>query len=132
MKWFLEREHTKGDAVWGKLYNKDGLTMWSIENAEKIIPAGEYFCKRDWYYRGNYETFEIIVPGRDRILFHGANYAHQLEGCIAPGKSRGKTEDGKLAVWSSKKAHRQYMESLKGEDIHVLVISDPDSAKEDT
>jgi len=125
MKWFLEREKTKGDAVWGKMYNEDGLTMWTIENAEKIIPAGEYTCKRDWYHRGNYETFEVIVPSRSRILVHGANYARQLEGCIAPGGSRGETEDGKLAVWGSKKAHRKYMDSLKGKDFHALIISDP-------
>jgi hypothetical protein len=122
MKWFLRREQTKDNAVWGRLYNDDGVTMWSIENNEKIIPAGHYICKRDWYHRGDYETFEVIVPGRDRILIHGANYADQLEGCIAPGKSRGEAEDGRLAVWNSKKAHRQYMELLDGVDEHELTI----------
>jgi hypothetical protein len=126
IKWSLKREKKKDDAVWGKLYNEDGLEMWSIENADKIIPAGEYLCKRDWYHRGNYETFEVVVPNRSRILVHGANYAKQLEGCIAPGTSRGETEGGKLAVWSSKKAHKKYMESLRGEDVHLLVISDPE------
>jgi|TARA_R110000796_G_scaffold54030_4_gene126542 hypothetical protein len=122
MRWFLRRERSKADALWSRFYNEDGLTMWSIENAQKIFPAGEYKCVRDWYHTGDYETFEIIVAGRDRILFHGANYARQLEGCVAPGQSRGLTEDGDLAVWNSKKAHQEYMASLDGLDEHSLTV----------
>lgn len=122
MRWFLEREKTKGFAIWGRLYNNKGLEMWSLEHSQKCFPTGEYKCVRDWYHRGGYETFEIIVPGRDRILFHGANYAHQLAGCVATGKSRGLTDDGELAVWSSKKAHNEYMESLHGLDHHDLIV----------
>jgi len=122
--WFIRREIKEDDSVWGRMYDDTGMTMWCIENAEKIFPAGDYECVRDWYHRGDYETFEIIVPGRDRILVHGANYADQLEGCVAPGKSRGRTEAGKLAVWNSKKAHKDYMESLKGVDKHRLIVMD--------
>jgi hypothetical protein len=120
--WYVRREAKDGDAISGRMYNQDGLTFWCIENADKSIPDGTYTCKRDWYHRGNYETFEIIVEGRDRILVHGANYADQLEGCIAPGKSRGRSDTGKPAVWNSKKAHKEYMQSLEGVDEHKIII----------
>lgn len=132
--WNLKRELQEGNAIWGRLSNNDGLKFFSIENAEDCIEPGVYACRRDHYYRGDYETFEIICEGRDRLLFHGANYASQLEGCIAPGKSRGRNKEGLLAVWSSKKAHKEYMDSLEGVDGHLLVISDlaPDPSSVET
>ena len=75
--WHLRRELEKGDAVWGRLYNKeDGHDFWTIENSAKLIPAGLHPCVKDYYHRGDYPTFEIIVEGRDRLLFHAANYAN--------------------------------------------------------
>ena len=62
-----------------------------MDNQPKIscIPTGTYTVaphngdkyKDVWEIQG--------VPGRDAILFHPANYAGQLEGCIAPGLSMG-------------------------------------------
>lgn len=123
--WHLVREIHKGNAIWGRLYNKDnGLTFWTIENASTLIPEGFHPCKKDYYHRGDYETFEIIVEDRDRLLFHAANYASELEGCIAPGKSRGETEDGRLAVWDSKTAFNEFMQTLEGEDSFLIIIKD--------
>ena len=59
--WHLVREIHKGNAIWGRLYNKDnGLTFWTIENASTLIPEGFHPCKKDYYHRGDYETFEIL------------------------------------------------------------------------
>ena len=119
----LERELEEGQGIWGVMTDGDGLSKWyTLENAEKKIPDGTYERVRDYYYRGDYETFEVQVEGRDRILVHAANYPHQLEGCIAPGTGRGR-KDNELAVWSSRKAHDQYMESLVGQALHLLVIT---------
>ena len=123
--WHLRRELQKGDAIWGRLYNDaDGASFWTIENSAKPIPEGLHPCVKDYYHRGDYPTFEIIVEGRDRLLFHAANYANELEGCIAPGKSRGETEDGRLAVWSSKRAFNEFWEIVKDEDSFLLLIED--------
>ena len=121
-KYRLERELEEGQGIWGVMTDGEGLQWYTLENAEKKIPDGTYECVRDYYYRGDYETFEVQVEGRDRILVHSANYPHQLEGCIAPGTGRGR-KDNELAVWSSRKAHDQYMESLVGQDLHLLVIT---------
>ena len=123
--WHLKRELQKGDAIWGRLYNKaDGVSFWTIENSAKPIPEGMHPCVKDYYHRGDYPTFEIIVEDRDRLLFHAANYASELEGCIAPGKDRGETEDGRLAVWSSKKAFNEFWELVQDEEKFLLMIED--------
>ena len=123
--WHLRRELQKGDAIWGRLYNDaDGASFWTIENSAKPIPEGLHPCVKDYYHRGDYPTFEIIVEDRDRLLFHAANYASALEGCIAPGKDRGETEDGKLAVWNSKKAFNEFWDLVQDEDNFLLMIED--------
>jgi len=123
--WHLRRELEKGDAVWGRLYSDDdGVSFWSIENSETLIPEGLHACVKDYYHRGDYPTFEIIVQGRDRLLFHSANYANELEGCIAPGKDRGETDDGRLAVWNSKKAFNEFWDLVQDEDNFLLMIDD--------
>ena len=123
--WHLRRELQKGDAIWGRLYNDaDGASFWTIENSAKPIPEGLHPCVKDYYHRGDYPTFEIIVEDRDRLLFHAANYASELEGCIAPGKDRGETEDGKLAVWTSKKAFNEFWDLVQDEEKFLLMIED--------
>ena len=123
--WHLRRELQKGDAIWGRLYNDaDGASFWTIENSAKPISEGLHPCVKDYYHRGDYPTFEIIVEDRDRLLFHAANYASELEGCIAPGKDRGETEDGKLAVWNSKKAFNEFWDLVQDEEKFLLMIED--------
>ena len=123
--WHLRRELQKGDAIWGRLYNDaDGVSFWTIENSANPIPEGIHPCVKDYYHRGDYPTFEIIVEDRDRLLFHAANYASELEGCIAPGKDRGETEDGKLAVWNSKKAFNEFWDLVQDEEKFLLMIED--------
>ncbi len=51
---------------------------------------------------------------RYACLIHSANYAHQLQGCLAVGLSEGVSEDGKPAVWNSKKAV-QKLQDVVGE-----------------
>lgn len=69
-----------------------GVNLVTLElpwkaNSPKIscIPEGTYkVTPRYTPERGKH--FEVQnVPGRSKILFHPANYASQLEGCIAPG-----------------------------------------------
>lgn len=123
--WHLRREVEKADSVWGRLYDGDsGASFWTIENAYKLIPEGLHPCIKDYYHRGDYPTFEIIVEGRDRLLFHAANYASELEGCIAPGKNRGEAEDGRLAVWNSRDAFDEFWGIVKDEESFLLMIKD--------
>lgn len=59
--------------------------------------------------------------GRSLILIHAANFASQLQGCIAPGLERGQI-DGVDAVLSSRDAMARLMLLLAG-DSHTLDVS---------
>lgn len=54
------------------------------------IPAGLYQLTLGIYLKHNYPAYELQnVSSRANIKIHVANYAEQLEGCIAPGKELG-------------------------------------------
>lgn len=61
------------------------------------------------------------VEGRTYILLHPANWPHELEGCIAPGLSRG-VLNGLPAVLSSQVAYDELMAAI-GDGPARLIIS---------
>jgi hypothetical protein len=60
--------------------------------------------------------------GRSLVLIHAANYAHELLGCIAPGKSRDR-QDGEWAVRNSRAAMNEIKLLLGGSFDLQLVIT---------
>lgn len=79
-----------------------GYELYTVEQpwndnkrGASCIPEGSYTCVPSFYHRGNYKAIEIMgVPGgRTRILFHKANWPHQLRGCIAPVSDWGCVSD---------------------------------------
>lgn len=77
------------------------------------IPKGVYAIAYRHYNKGNYAAIEVLnVPGRTHILFHKANWAIEVEGCIAVGKEiRGM--NGTLGVTRSGTAFGQLMEAIE-------------------
>lgn len=71
------------------------------------ILEGRWLCKRSWFVRGGYVTFEVIVPGHDRLLFHRGNTELDSEGCILVGQKFGEVE-GKPAVLNSMSAWKLF------------------------
>ena len=68
-----------------------------LDNAPNIscIPTGEYTMQKVTSPRFGPDTWEVMdVPGRTHILIHSANWAKQLEGCIAPGRGLFANLDG--------------------------------------
>lgn len=127
----------------GTLGVLDGLgsIMYTFEEEDRgnqrsisRIPAGTYVCKRDYFHRGGYPTFEITgVPNRERILFHIGNTEENTEGCILVGEDTGllrvRDEDNsvlgyKLAVLQSRNAFRRFMQVLEHDDTFLLEIRD--------
>jgi hypothetical protein len=93
---------------------------------KSCIPAGTYKCRRAFFNRGGYPTFEVLdVPGRSHILFHIGNTSADTEGCILPGKTLGVLSTW-LAVLQSGPAFREFMRSLEGVDEFTLVIKEAD------
>jgi len=92
-----------------------GLNTWALENPDLGV-----FQEPNNNYDGSY-------PMRVACLIHPANQAWQLEGCIAPGKSRGLIDIGKgllPSVLASKDAFSE-IETLLGpmSTGHTLVIN---------
>lgn len=76
---------------------------------ETAIPAGTYNVEWTWSPRHNIFLPQIMsVPMFEGVRFDKANYAEQLEGCIAVGAGRGDN-----AVWDSAKAHSALCEKIE-------------------
>lgn len=64
-------------------------------------------------YEGNGNRFACLI--------HAANYARQLQGCLALGRSDGVDEDGNPAVWNSRDALSGFMELAEGKPCNVSI-----------
>lgn len=86
------------------------------------IPDGTYTLKRDFYYTGHYEAFEICdVPNRSRILIHVGNTMDDLKGCVAVGRDLGWIND-RWAVTNSRDTYQRFMQELDGTDETTINI----------
>lgn len=74
----LERTYSQAEARpdLGGVWHEGAPGQWL-----KIAP-GKYRCRRTVFHRGGYPTYELIVPGHTRILFHIANDESDVDGCI--------------------------------------------------
>ncbi len=75
------------DRTEGEIILPNGKTLYTIERARTgdypCIPEGRYIFERDLI--GKHRWWRVLkVSGRTHIEIHPANYAHQLQGCIAP------------------------------------------------
>jgi len=89
--WLLERFAYLPGCTLGTLTIEGCPKLWTMERPwrdnvkrESCIPEGEYGLKA---HLGRIQPAILIdgVPRRTAILFHAANYASELQGCIAPG-----------------------------------------------
>ena len=79
------------------------------------IPEGVYACQP---FSG--ERFKVViqimdVPHRSYILFHVANFPHDIEGCIGVG-DRFVSDALEPAVYNSKKTMAQLMDIFNGHE----------------
>lgn len=96
MKLVLKRIGIQKAGAFGvlSLETKEGLMPFCVtlehtypETGEKPkIPAGKYTCVKTRYIKGGYDTFEIMVPGHSRILFHKGNTEADSDGCVLLGE----------------------------------------------
>ena len=87
------------------------------------IPKGTYTVKWTFSPRFMKYTYEIQgVPKRSGIRIHSANYARQLNGCIALGNQFSDIDkDGKLDVINSRATIRAFEELLNKQDFTLIV-----------
>lgn len=120
--------------TFGRMWFEDSPERWWFtverpwhENAVGVscIPPGDYKLRHGTYTRNGtiapYPDLEFVdVPGRANIEIHAANWAHELKGCIAPGKGMS------ISSWMISDSHKALNEILavvSGEpDIEIKVL----------
>lgn len=85
----------------------------TFEDGRPVIQNGDFDCVRSRYIKGGYETFEIIVPGHSRVLFHKGNKETDSLACVAVAESFSMM-DGKTAIGDSAHGFAEFMELTKG------------------
>lgn len=86
------------------------------------IPPSVYQCRQRFYYRGGYDTYEIVgVPGHSLVLIHKGNVEHDSEGCILVGRRLGRLA-GKPGVLDSATAFMDFMRLTHGRSEFLLQV----------
>lgn len=132
----LLRHHQTDKATYGTLMVHDGVNVnfqsvclelpWKDNQARiSCIPAGSYEIVLEYSPAFNTDLWEIKgVPGRSECKIHAANYAYQLNGCIAPGRDFGDiNQDGIVDVTQSGGTLIRFHAALHGlKKCQILVI----------
>ena len=119
MELVLKRVDKAEDAMIGELYVDGAFECWTLERTDKLIPTGTYRVELyDSPKNGRVVPQLLNVVGRKNIQIHIANYARELEGCIAVGKKRFVDY-----VSQSKVAFESLMSKLQGQTDITITIS---------
>jgi hypothetical protein len=94
----------------------------TFDDGRPVIGAGDHVCRRSFYIKGGYETFEIEVPGHDRVLFHKGNTEMDSIACVAVAESFA-VMNGVTAVQDSKHGFEELMERAAGLDSFMLRVT---------
>lgn len=94
----------------------------TFEDVRPVIQNGRWRCKKTWYYKGDYATFEIIIPGHSRVLFHRGNKETDSEACVLIAESYDMM-DGQTAILQSKHGFNEFWELVKHLDEFELVVT---------
>lgn len=94
----------------------------TFDDGRPIIGNGVYRCRKTFFNRGQYESFEILVPGHDRVLFHKGNTEVDSRGCVLIGAGF-TVIDGHAAIADSAKGFAEFWNLAKYFDAFDLVVS---------
>tara|TARA_R110000851_G_scaffold231280_1_gene384107 strand:- start:41 stop:466 length:426 start_codon:yes stop_codon:yes gene_type:complete len=110
------------------IFKSEAIERGWMDNKRRVscIPPGEYPVKLEYSNRFKTSLYEIFnVPNRSECKFHAANYARQLNGCIALGRNRVDIDnDGYTDVTSSRKTMYKFHEAMGGDKEAVLIVKD--------
>lgn len=97
----------------------------TFENNRVVIPEGVWPCTRTIFHKPRvpYATFEIHVPGHDRVLFHRGNKEDDSRGCVLVGR-----RFGGGGILDSALGFADFMERRSGLDEFDLRVIDRKAA----
>ena len=114
--------------TFGEMTMPDGIKLYTVERpwfdnrpSVSCIPPGIYKCAPRRFFRGGYDAIEITsVPNRSHILFHIANVATDVEGCIGVCSKLGAL-NGVWAGLASKPAFELFMGFYGGKEFSLEI-----------
>jgi hypothetical protein len=137
MRLRLKRLGEEDESTLGLLLGPGSVVMPTIEPPwrdnrpfHSCVPAGFYTLEehtsqqhgQTWALVGetvsHYAQFDVL---RNLCLFHAANWASELQGCIAPGTGFARM-DSKIAVTESARAMGALRDLLRRDGRHYLTI----------
>ena len=123
-------------AIYGMLFAfRDGQMVFSCatlerpwlnnQRMESAVPAGEYPLQLEYSPKFRTRLYEVYnVPGRSEAKIHAANYAAELNGCIAVGRYHTDlNNDGLPDIASSKAALTDLHVALHGAEKSRIIIA---------
>lgn len=111
----------------------NGREWWTVERQatgeHPRIPAGVYPLSPGIHHAGKPDAYPCYwladVPGRSAIQVHVANWAYQLQGCIAPGLSLERFGPSRiLGVTASGDAFKFFMSAMDGDVGEITITED--------
>ena len=84
----LRDNETANGGILGRLYVDGQFFGYTLENSAAAIPAGLFSMFARFSPKFNTFKAAIDVPGRQYIMFHGANTPGDLAGCIGVSRSQ--------------------------------------------
>jgi hypothetical protein len=130
---FLKSIARRPDGMWSVLCADEGPQVdprpyaTTVERTfddelRTVLGNGRFLCKKTKYIKGGYPTFEILVPGHSRVLFHRGNKELDSEGCVCIGENFAFV-DGVTAVGDSRGGFAEFWSLVKDLDEFELVVT---------
>lgn len=94
----------------------------TVECAPPVIPNGTFKCVRDFYHHGDYATFQIILAGHDRVLFHKGNKGKDSLACVCVAESFTMFDDG-VGIGDSAHGFEELMKLTTGYQDFELTVT---------
>lgn len=127
-QWTLMRIWNTDGATTGIMYSRFYGVFYTLENTEKLIPAGLYEVAITYSPKFSpkkvYNEFKGVpllqrVKGRNGIRIHMGNNKFDVSGCIAIGSTMAKSCN---AIFDSTHAYRHFMEYLFSQGIDKFTL----------
>ena len=102
----LIRDKRTGKAILGRLFIGDTCICYTLENAQKAIPADLYLIENSRSPKFGRELpllFSDKVPSRRGVRIHAGNTYQDSAACVLVGMRR---EDAKERIYESKDAEK--------------------------
>ena len=110
------------------IFKSESIERGWVDNKKNVscVPAEMYPLKKEYSSRFKKELWELKdVEGRSECKFHAANYARQLNGCIALGETRVDIDkDGYYDVTNSRETMRKFHKAMGNDRDAVIIIED--------